>query len=137
MLVLLGGDILRDGVGEPLLFLRLPVVCQREVDVGGKRLLPTGEPQKDGFCFVKLRVRQPRGSDANAGLEIADFVNLTLNFSFGAGQKVLADTFAVEPAGEAKNDFPGGIREFGDVERIGLIHARFATSTGKSEVGQN
>ena len=66
MLVLLGGDVLRDGVGESLLFLRLPVVRQCEFDVGGKRLLPTGKPQKEGLRLVKLLVRQPRGGDVNA-----------------------------------------------------------------------
>jgi hypothetical protein len=54
MLVLLGTDILCDGVGEPLLFLRLPIVGQREFDIGGKRLLPIGEPQEEG-CSVSSR----------------------------------------------------------------------------------
>ena len=110
MLVLLGSDVLCDGVGEPLLFLRLPIVGQREFDIGGKRLLPIGKPQEEGLCLVKLLVRQPRGGDVNAGLQTADLVSLPLRFGFGTVREILADAFTVEPAGDPENDFPAGIR---------------------------
>jgi hypothetical protein len=36
---------------------------------------------------------------------------LALRFRFRACRIILADALAVEPAREAENDFPGGIRE--------------------------
>jgi hypothetical protein len=54
MLVLFCGNVLCDGVGEPRLFFRLPVVRQRKVDVGGKRLLPTGKLQEDDVPFEPI-----------------------------------------------------------------------------------
>jgi len=108
MLVLLGSDILCDGVGKPLLFLRLPVVGQCEFDIGGKRLLPIGKPQEEGLCLVKLLVRQPRGGDVNAGLETANLVSLPPRFGFGTVREILAEAFTVEPAEIRKTTSPLG-----------------------------
>ena len=106
-----GSDILCEGAGEPLLFLRLPIVGQREFDIGGKRLLPISKPQEEGLRLVKLLVRQPRGGDVNAGLQTADLLSLPLRFGFGTVREIPADTFSVEPAVDPENDLPAAIRE--------------------------
>ena len=54
----------------------------------------------------------------------------------GPGFEIPADALAVYAAIDTENDLPGGIRELRNDERIGFIHARFATSTGKSVVGK-
>ncbi|MFH1498985.1 MAG: hypothetical protein ABII82_14305 [Verrucomicrobiota bacterium] len=50
------------------------------------------------------------------------FEHLALGLRFGAGAEVFADALAVEPTGDAENDFPGGIREGSNDERSGLVH---------------
>ena len=49
--------------------------------------------------------------DACVALEPLDFEDLPLGFGLGAGREVFTDAFAVQPAGDAENDLPGGIRE--------------------------
>jgi len=44
-------------------------------------------------------------------LEALDFEDLALGFRLGSGLEVLPDAFAVQPAGNAEDDLPGGIRE--------------------------
>jgi hypothetical protein len=63
---------------------------------------------------VELVIGQPRGGGPDAGLplEMLDFEGLALGFRLGSGREVLPDPFAVQPAGDAINDIPGGIREF-------------------------
>jgi hypothetical protein len=60
-----------------------------------------------------LVVRQPGGcgADARLGLDLRQLQSLTFGLGFGPGREVLADALAVEPAGDAVNDIPGGIRE--------------------------
>lgn len=53
-----------------------------------------------------------RSADAGGRLDLLNFHRLALGGGLGAGRKVLTDALAVEPAGEAENDLPGGIREF-------------------------
>jgi hypothetical protein len=51
-----------------------------------------------------------------------NFEHLTLGLRLGTGAEVFADALAVEPTGDTENDFPGGIREWSDDERSGLVH---------------
>ena len=62
---------------------------------------------------MELVVRQPRrsGTDAGLALEALDFEDLALGFRFGSGREILPNPPAVQPAGNAENDIPGGIRE--------------------------
>ncbi len=73
-----------------------------------------GKPLEDGLRLVQLVLRQPgdSGSDAGCALEAPDFQRVGFGLRLGLGSKVLADALAVEPAGDAENDLPGGIREF-------------------------
>jgi hypothetical protein len=63
---------------------------------------------------MQLILRQPgdSGSDAGRALEAPDFKGVGFGLGLGVGGKVLPDALAVEPAGDAENDIPGGIREF-------------------------
>ena len=44
-------------------------------------------------------------------LEAPDFEGVGFDLRLGVGGKILPDTLTVEPAGNAKNDLPGGICE--------------------------
>jgi hypothetical protein len=60
-----------------------------------------------------LFVRKPGSCGANArlGLDLCKLEGLALGLGFGASGEVFADALAIEPAGDAINDIPGGIRE--------------------------
>ena len=75
---------------------------------------PPGQAEKHRLGFVELILRQPndRRVDTCRALEPLDFEDLPLGFGLGPGREVFADAFAVQPAGHAENDLPGGIREF-------------------------
>ena len=62
---------------------------------------------------MELIVHQPGDGSADAGfsLEALDFEDLTFDFGLGTSWKVFANAFTVQPAGNAINDLPGGIRE--------------------------
>lgn len=44
-------------------------------------------------------------------LDAFDLQDVALGFRFGSGAEVFSDAFSVQPAGNAMNDLPGGIRE--------------------------
>jgi hypothetical protein len=54
---------------------------------------------------------KPKQQNACVALEPLDFEDLPLGFGLGASREVFTDAFAVQPAGDAENDLPGGIRE--------------------------
>ncbi|MGA2446314.1 MAG: hypothetical protein ABSG50_12890, partial [Opitutaceae bacterium] len=113
VLMFLGIDVLRDGIGESLLLLWRPVVRQCEVDAKGKRLIVTGQSREHGLGFLQLRIIEPRCCDSHAGLSLEplDFEDLPLGFGFGPGRKVFANAFSVQLSRNAEDDIPGGIRE--------------------------
>ncbi len=94
--------------------LGLAIVGEGKVEVERKRARLVGEAAERGLGFVELIISQPRGGGANAslGLEALDFQSLTLGGGLGAGREILTNARTVEPTGDAKNDLPGGIREF-------------------------
>ena len=78
-----------------------------------RRIRLAGQPFEDRLGLVQLVLRQPRdgGADAGRTLEAPDFEGVGFGFGLGVGGKILPDALTVEPAGNAKNDIPGGIRE--------------------------
>src|ERR1700689_1408085 len=86
---------------------------------------------------MQLLVSEPcyRRSDSGLSLEISDFEYLALGFRLSASCEVFSDSFPVEPPGDPEDALTGRIRELRDDERTEWIHARFATSTGKSAFG--
>ena len=102
-----------DGLRQESLSYRLPVVRQRELHVEGQRPGMVGQPAEHGLRFMELILRQAgdRGPDAGFALETLDLHNLALGFGLGTSPKVFTNAFAVQPAGNAENELPGGIRE--------------------------
>ncbi|HEX9781406.1 MAG TPA: hypothetical protein VGA56_01590 [Opitutaceae bacterium] len=121
----------RDGFREQFLRHGLAVVRQRELDVEGQQMRPAGHAAENRLGLVQLILVQPRDGRARAGvaLEPLHFLHLTLGLGFGARRKVFAEAFPVEAGVELKNDFPGGIREFGDTEGTGCFHDRLGRLT--------
>jgi len=62
---------------------------------------------------MKLFIRQSRGGDTNTAsvLEMLNVERLPRRFGLGTGGEVFTDALAVQPTGNAENDFSGGIRE--------------------------
>ena len=112
--VLLERDVVCDRLGDRFLTRRLAVIGQGVIDPEGERVRPAGQPPEDRLRLVQLVLRQPGDSRADAGcaLKAPDFERVGFSLGLGVGGKVLPDALAVEPAGDAKNDLPGGIREF-------------------------
>ena len=72
------------------------------------------QPAKDRLGFVELVLNEPGDGGAGAGLALQalDFQDLPLGFGLGPRGEVFANALSVQPAGNAINDLPGGIREF-------------------------
>jgi hypothetical protein len=63
---------------------------------------------------VELILHEAGGSGADIGrtLQAPALQRLPFGFRLGASGEVLTDTPSVQPTGNAKNNLPGGIREF-------------------------
>ena len=74
---------------------------------------PACQPANNRLSFLELILSWPGDGSPDTGfaLESLDFKSLIFCFCLGAGGKVFAQAFAVQPAGNPKNDLPGGIRE--------------------------
>ena len=110
--VFLRGDVVRDRFGQELLDRGVTVVGQGELHVERQRTRVTGQPAAHDLGFVELMFRRAGGRRPDAGFarEALDLKNLALGFGLGTGRKVFTDALAVQPAGNAGNDLPGGIR---------------------------
>jgi hypothetical protein len=84
------------GIGERVLYIE------------GERFGGVGKSLKGGLGLMELLVAEAGGcgADAGLGLELLNLHRLTFGTGLGAGGEVFADALAVEPAGEAENDFP-------------------------------
>ena len=128
-LVILGGGVFLHGVGERFLALWFAVVVDRIIDVERERAGQASHAGENRLGLADLLIGQAGngGADTRLALGALNFEHLTLGLRLGASAEVFADALAVEPTGDAENDFPRGIREWSDNERGGLVHDRFAT----------
>ncbi len=128
-LVILRGGVFLYSVGERFLAVRLAVVAERIIDVERQRAGQSGQAGENRFGLADLLSGQAGdgGADTRLALGALHFEHLTLGVRLSTSAEILADALAVEPTGDAENDFPRGIREWSDDERSGLVHDRFAT----------
>jgi hypothetical protein len=114
VLLLLAREVGLDGGLDGDLTLGGAVVGEGVVEVEREGLGRVGETAESGLGFVELLIGQVSGGGADAGfrLHALDVQGLALGDGVGAGREVFADSLTVEPTGDAKNDLPGGIREF-------------------------
>ena len=107
------GEVFLGSLSDRLVVHRVAVVGERVVQVEAQGARAAFQSEERALGFLELVVRQPGGCGADAGLalDLREFEDLALGLGFGPGREVLADALAVEPAGDAENDIPGGIRE--------------------------